>query len=210
MWKLLLLLSSATCIPAVTLIEKRANAELFKGLEGANKLVYGEPLSDALVKISQSNLGAARVLFDLADTMNIRTPGQGRGADLEAGSRALFRDLDRSHIVGNNIWKLYKHACDENLLCVHTVIEALYLRIVVGATEVVDPHDIYWAIEYQGQGLDLDGMRKRIRFYNRNFLVRDYPEGPAWTAVHTTTLLATLSSISWWLCCIGTIYCCTH
>ncbi len=114
------------------------------------KIETTDTVQEAIIKMSDGNPGAVRVLCDVINN------GRAIDPDSAMGSFGSIAILDMLEIYGSGIWMLYKDVCGEDIVKMIAVLRAWQIGLVSAST-------ITYAMENRGDGLDVDDVLSRVQ-----------------------------------------------
>ena len=111
--------------------------------------VQDSPL-EMMVKLSEGNPGAARVLVELIE--------QSASIDPQSafGGLGMILSMDTHKIYGGRIWMFYKDVCHESIIHMNSICRAVQLGLM---RKSVMNH----AIDNYGEGINLDETLKIVQ-----------------------------------------------
>jgi hypothetical protein len=146
--------------PGLGVVCKRDYTQDFHALKGDDEIQLSDTVIDLFAKLSEGNMGGARVAIDFVATYAQVNGNHDRYGDLMGVVGVL--GFDTFGITGPHIWMLYKDVCAERIVCVHTVMRAMSL-------ELINPNEVYCAIENYGYGLDPQKLLSSVRQMDPEF-----------------------------------------
>ncbi len=126
---------------------------------GSERVGLTDSVMDMMLKLSDGNPGAVRVLMEMMEQSEAIDPDSIMQGPLSVLS------LDTHSIYGERIWMFYKDVCGESILNLLGVMRAVQLGI---STDAAMDH----AIDNRGAGIDVLGLlgevQKRLPAFGQN------------------------------------------
>jgi hypothetical protein len=115
-----------------------------------DRIQPGDGFGQILMKMTEGNPGALNVLAQMMGTTDSIDKANAMGP------LGPLLSLDSFRIYGSRIWGLYKDVCREDIVSTLAVLRGRQLGII--SQEVLNH-----AIDYYGEGLDVQACRKEVK-----------------------------------------------